>query len=243
MISFRQIIFCVLFFALPIGIAAQTETPAKKNGRPDTKNIAPAKTVGTDYKPAYFYTFDRPGFRVPKIILDHDETGRGQITFTKDDSTNVPITDPVQLSETTLTNIKTAFAALNFIDSNEDYQYAAHDFSNMGNITLALKRDGRMRTVKYNWTENKNAKFLMDEYRRISDEYIWKFEMKLARENQPLQTPELMESFESYFRRGKISDPPHLVPFLTELSTDERLPLMARDRAVKLIKQINKASK
>lgn len=231
-----------MFFALPIGIVAQTENPAKKNGRPDTQNT-PAKSSSRDYKPAYFYTFERPGFGVPKIILDHDETGRGQITFVKDDSSNVPITDPIQLSDATLAKLKEAFAVLNFIDSNEEYQYAAHDFSNMGNITLALKRDGRMRTVRYNWTENKNAKFLMDEYRRISDEYIWKFDIKIARENQQLQTPALMDTFDSYLQRGEISDPPHLMPFLTELSTDERLPLIARDHAARLVKQIQKSKK
>ena len=31
----------------------------------------------------------------------------------------------------------------------------------------------------------------MDEYRRISNEYTWRFEIA-ARENQPLQTPGLM---------------------------------------------------
>ena len=46
-----------------------------------------------------------------------------------------------------------------------------------------------------------------------------------------------------YINREEISDPPHLIPFLTELSTDERLPLMARDHAAKLVKQIEKTKK
>ena len=83
----------------------------------------------------------------------------------------------------------------------------------------------------------------MDEYRRISNEYTWKFEITIARQNQPLQTPSLMESIDSYLSRGEITDPPHLLPFLEELSNDERLPLIARNRATKLIKQIEKPKK
>ena len=52
-----------------------------------------------------------------------------------------------------------------------------------------------------------------------------------------------MESIHSYLDRKEISDPAHLVPFLTQLSTDERLPLMARNRATKIIKAIEKPKK
>ena len=113
----------------------------------------------------------------------------------------------------------------------------------MGNIAVTLKKQGRERTVKYNWTDNKDAKMLMDEYRRISNEYTWLFELTLARQNQPLQTPSLMDALDSYFKRNELSDPPHLLPLLTQLSTDERMPLMARNRAAKLIEQIQKAKK
>ena len=218
-------------------IAAPTD--AKANGR-DSKNnaVSPAKS----YVPAYFYEFDRPGFTYPRILIEHDDAGKGAISFKKEGFED-HLTDPIQLSPATVEKLKASFAALKFLDSTTDYQYAAHDFSNMGNVTITLKRDGRARVAKYNWTENKDAKFLMDEYRRIGNEYTWKFEMTLARENQPLQTPGLMDALDSYFRQNEISDPPHLMPFLTELSMDERLPLIARNHATKLIKQIEKVKK
>ena len=83
----------------------------------------------------------------------------------------------------------------------------------------------------------------MDEYRRISNEFIWKLEITTARVNQPLLTPGMMDTIDNYIGRDEISDPEHLLPFLTELSTDERLPLMGRNRALKLIKQIEKKKK
>jgi hypothetical protein len=64
-----------------------------------------------------------------------------------------------------------------------------------------------------------------------------------ARANQPLLTPGLMDLVDSYIKRKEISDPPHLLPFLTQLSSDERLPLIARNHAARLAKQIEKSQK
>ncbi len=223
----------------PTPAATQTPSPGKKNERP-ADNKTPVVTKA--YTPTYFYDFDRPGFTYQHISIEHDSTGKGQIALTRDGYDEIWI-DPLQLTAKTLENINAALAALNFIDSTESYQFPTRDYSHMGNMTLKLMQGGKERTVKYNWTENKDAKVLMDEYRRISNEYTWRFEIILARQNQPLQTPGLMDAIAGYIDRKEISDPPHLIPFLTELSTDERLPLIARNRATKLIKQIEKAKK
>ncbi len=225
--------------------AVAPEVPVKRNERPseakaNSRDGANNKAAVTN-SPAYSYEFDRPGFTYPNILIEHDDTGKGKISFKKDGYPDF-LSDPIHLTAVTLEKLRAAFTALNFLDSNENYQYVK-DFSNMGNITITLKRDGRTRVAKYNWTDNKDAKILYEEYRRIGNEYIWKFEIVVGRENQPLQTPGLMDMLDSYIRQNEISDPPHLVPFLTELSNDERLPLMARNHATKLIKQIEKAKK
>ena len=218
----------------------ETAAPAgKRNQRPDA---APKKPAVESSAPAtHFYEFTRPGFSYGKIVIEHDDSGKGKISFLKDGYDEM-LTDPVSLSEVTLKKIADALAELNFLDSTEDYQYI-RDYSHLGNLTFTLKQGGRSRTVKYNWTESKGAKALMDEYRRISNEYTWRFEILLARQNMPLQTPSLMDAIDAYYRRGEISDPVSLIPFLTELSNDERLPLMARNRGTKLIKDIEKAKK
>lgn len=221
----------------------QPTVPAagKRNERPDPlgKNAAAAEV---DSKPAtHFYEFTRPGFSYGKIVIEHDDAGKGKISFLKD-GYDEAITDPINLSDVTLKKISETLTELNFLDSTEDYQYI-RDYSHLGNMTFTLRQGTRSRTVKYNWTENKGAKALMDEYRRISNEYTWRFEILLARQNMPLQTPSLMDAIDSYYRRGEISDPSHLLPFLTELSNDERLPLMARNRGSKLIKDIEKSKK
>jgi hypothetical protein len=49
-----------------------------------------------------------------------------------------------------------------------------------------------------------------------------------------------MEALESMLKRDALSDPHQLVPLLLELSTDEHVPLIARNHALRLIKLIQK---
>ena len=214
--------------------------PGKKNGRPGSENGTGAVSAPA-YVPTYFYEFSRPGFDYPTIKIEHDETGKGTISFEKNGAIEA-ITDPIALTAATMANINSSLTELDFLTSTENYQ-TDHDFSNMGNVTITYKKGGLERTAKYNWSDNKSAKALMDEYKRIGYEYTWKFEIGIARQNQPLQTPGLMDQLASYLSRGEISDPLHLIPFLTELSNDERLPLIARNHAEKLVQQVQKQDK
>ena len=259
-----KIIFLVALVSLPPTLAAQTkkntrpkkpaaavpatpqptpesvsETATKKNERPT--DAKPAGSSGKNlqvYTPVYFYQFDRPGFVTPRVLIEHDTSGKGKISFSRND-TDEMLSDPIQLSTATLGGINEAFVRLNFIDATESYQYEK-ELPQMGKVEIKLKKDGRERTVTFNWTVNKDARFLMDEYRRVGNEYLWKFDMAVARENQPLQTPGMVDALDSYLTRNEISDPPHLVPYLTELAKDERLPLLARNHVSRLIKQIEK---
>ena len=225
----------------PTPKATPDPEPPKRNERPGDATPTP-KPKAPSAGPHYSYVFTRPGFTYSRVTVEHDDAGKGKISFQKS-SFDEPIVDPIDLSVTTMKNLTEPLAALNYLDSADYYQFPGRDYSHMGNVEFTLKNAGRERTTRFNWTENKNAKVLMDEYRRISNEYTWRFEIDLARQNQPLLTPGLMETIDSYIDRKEISDPMNLVPFLTELSTDERLPLMARNRAIKVIKQIEKAAK
>jgi hypothetical protein len=210
----------------------------KKNGRPNEVKTddKPVK----DYTPVYVYTFDRPGFQYSNIRIEHDENGRGRIWF-KPDKEDQPFDDPLTLSPATMAILKGAFDELHFLASTEDYQFPDRDYSTMGNVTITISRGGRTRTAKFNWTENKTAKLLMDTYRGIADEATWKFEMTSARENQPLLTPGLADAIDDLVKRGDIPDPPHLVPYLRELANDERLPLIARNHLTRVADAIAKA--
>jgi hypothetical protein len=103
-----------------------------------------------------------------------------------------------------------------------------------------MERGEQKRVAEFNWTNNPNAETLVNEYRKVADQAIWIFDIALARENQPLNAPKLMEAMESMLKRNAVSDPRQLVKLLQEISTDEHVPLIARNHALRLIKQIQK---
>lgn len=235
---------------VPAAPSPAEPSPVKKNGRPEAGDAGKANKRndrGSDAKnaavaiPSYFYEFTQPDFIVSRVLIEHDESGKGKISFMKRGFDDL-ITDPIQLSSATVTRIDEALTTLNFLESSEDYQYEK-DYSHLGNIRIRVAKGGRERTAKFNWTENKDAKLLADEYRKIGNQFIWMFDIEVARENQPLEAPKLLDSLDSMIRRKEISDPNQMTPFLQGLSNDERIPLIARNHASKIIKQIEKEKK
>jgi hypothetical protein len=88
--------------------------------------------------------------------------------------------------------------------------------------------------------DDPNAMALMQEYRRLTEQAVFVFEIKLAVEMQPLEAPKLMGKLETLLRLNQISDAKQLAPLIRRLSTDERLPLIARNHAVRLLKKLEK---
>ncbi len=222
--------------------------PPKKNQRPGDRadEALPDKTLvnsgsshaSTVVKATHFYEFSQPEFLISKIIIEHDDSGKGQISFMKKGYGEL-VSDPINVSESALEKINLAYKALDFLNSNESYQYEK-DFSHLGIMKFKLKNEGHERTATFNWTTNKNAKILADEYRKIGNQFIWMFDISVARENQPLESPKLMDSLDSLIRRNEVSDSKQMVPFLEQLTNDERIPLIARNHAGKLIKLLEK---
>jgi len=228
-----------------------TTTESKKNARPEAEqnpidksgeiektNSRPVVLKENKENSVYFYEFSQPNFTISKISIEHDESGKGKITLLKKDF-GEPETDPLQLSTATLERVKAAWQVLNFLDSTENYQYEK-DYSHLGAMKFTLKKDGREREAKFNWTQNKDAKTLADEYRKIGQQFVWIFDINVARESQPLDAPRLFDSLDSLIRRNEISDANQMIPLLNELGNDERIPLIARNHAAKLVKQIEK---
>lgn len=220
---------------------AAEKVPQKKNVRdePQPKSASQDNSKIEDSKIYYRYEFTQPNFLIKKMIIEHDANGRAKITFEEKDFEE-PVTENVQISATSMEKIRKLFDALNFLDATENYQSTIRNYPHLGTKKILFRRDGKERGIEFNWSENANAKALGDEYAKIGYQLVWESDMKAARENQPLQTPDLVRVLESYLRRGEISDPPQMLPFLKELSNDERLPLLARNHILRLIKEIEK---
>lgn len=228
----------------PEPIATPVRETPKRNVRPGLASPASKSDENARNRAdgvSYRYEFTQPEFLISKLVIEHDDRGKGTITFQRRDSEE-EISDPITLSPVTLERIKGAYAALNFLESAENYQYEK-DYSHLGNALFTVKFGSKSRTAKFNFTQNKDAKTLADEYRKIGYQFVWIFDITFARENQPLNAPRLMDSLDILMKRNEISDPPQMKDLLISLSDDERIPLIARNHAARLIKWVEKGKK
>lgn len=216
---------------------ADSTENAKRNSRPDQTTITTPDVAATR-SVLFAYEFTQPQFTIRHIVIEHDSDGRGTVAFARlgeEDS----IVEPIELSPTVRDKIASLWQALRFLDSETNYQ-SDKQFPHLGTMRLRMEQGDRKRTAEFNWTHNESAASLVTKYRQIADQAILVFDIAVARENQPLNAPKLMELVESMLRRSALSDPRQLVPLLTEITTDEHLPLIARNHARRLLKQIEK---
>ena len=223
---------------LAFAVVSYPQTESKRNDRsPSNSNSirTPEKEAGAA---RYTWEFNHKEFVINHISIEHDSLGRGKVSFTRKGE-EVPIVENFELSSTALERIEKLWGELRFLDSNENYQ-SSKDFSHLGTYKLGMSDRERKRTAEFNWSGNAGAWALAQEYRRVADQAIFVFDITVARENQPLNTPSLLTQLESMVRRNALSDPKQLVPLLKELRTDAHIPLIARNHADRLLKKIDK---
>jgi len=228
-----------MVFSAAISIYAQDQSGAKHNARP--QQVAGSTTDGGGTKTEavkYSYEFSQPKFYIKHIVLEHDANGRGTVTFERLNE-DTPVSEPIEFSADTLARISSAWQSLQFLESDTNYQ-SNKQFPHLGTMKIGMQRGERKRVAEFNWTNNEDASTLVNEYRKAADQAILVFDISIARENQPLNAPKLMETMESLLNRKALSDPRQLLKLLQDLSTDEHVPLIARNHALRLIKKIQK---
>ncbi len=233
-----------------VSSAGQKKTSARPEERDGQQVAAPATngastagaTTTTDSSVAasqYFYEFEQPEFVVSHIQIEHDGVGRGRVKFVRKNDAE-PITEPLKLSPSALQRIVALWDALRFLETEISYQ-SDKQFPHLGTSRLRMARRGRERAAEFNWTRNPDASALVNEYRRVADQALFVFEINLAREIQPLDSPKLISRLDTLLdKKNALSDPKQLIPLLRDLSIDERLPLIARNHAGRLLKKIEK---
>ena len=238
----RSTVICSFFVAcilLPVSVFSQKKKNTRPIKRPKATNLSVKAAKGEE--PVYFYKFSQPKFLISKVVIEHDEKGIGKISFQKKNF-EVDIVESLELSASTLEKLKKYWTALDFLVSKENYQ-SERDYAHLGTMKLRMRKLGKERETEFNWTDNLDARALSNEYQKIGNQFIWMFDIEVARVNQPLEAPRIMKGLDSYLRRDAISDPQQMLPFLKELVNDERMPLIARNHASRLMKKIKTSKK
>jgi len=228
----------LIVLSAAISICAQNQSAVKHNSRPQVTESSSVNGPDNPEAAKYGYEFSQPKFYIKHIVIEHDANGRGTLTFERLNE-DTPVSEPIELSTTALARITSYWRALQFLDSETNYQ-SDKQFPHLGTMRISMQRGERKRVAEFNWTNNSEASKLINEYRKVADQAILVFDISIARENQPLNAPKLMELFESLLKRDGLSDPRQLLKLLQDLSTDEHVPLIARNHALRLIKQIEK---
>jgi hypothetical protein len=226
---------------------SQTSQPKKVSTRPEdapaqedvpasVKAGAPAKEDPNAVR--YSYEFKQPDFYVYFIHIEHDDKGRGQMRFERRSDTE-QITEPFELSPAALARVRAKWEALGFLESGANYQ-GERTYPSQGRTTLSVRRGGKEKTTEFNYSQNSDAQGLAEEYRKASEQTLFVFDLNVALESQPLETPKIIGRLESLISRNYLSDPQQLVPFLRQLTEDERVPLVGRNQAARILKKLEK---
>lgn len=219
------------------------ERPEEKGGdgdksSPTTSGGAKSAHEEDPNAARYTYEFSQPDFVVHFTHIEHDDAGHGLIRFERR-SDSEQITEPLELSAAAMARIRAHYAALNFLDSTENYQ-GQRFYPSQGKNKLTLRRGGRERTAEFNYSQNTDAEGLADEYRRAGEQAVAVFDIGVALESQPLELPKLIEGLGSLIERNYVSDKQQLAPLLRDLSEDERVPLIGRNQAARILKKLGK---
>lgn len=233
-----------------------TPTPSVEQRQPQKVSTRPEEGKGADGVPAsvragapakpkedpnaarYTYEFRQPDFLVYFIHIEHDDAGRGHIRFERRMDTE-QLTEPFELAPAALARIRAKWEALGFLESGANYQGERH-YPSSGQTRLTVRRGGRERTTEFNYSQNADAQGLAQEYRRASEQALFVFEVKVALESQPLETPKLINRLETLIERDYLSDRQQLLPLVRELTEDERVPLVGRNQAARILKKLEK---
>ncbi|MDQ5836081.1 MAG: hypothetical protein M3379_04790 [Acidobacteriota bacterium] len=231
---------------------SEQTAPKKVTSRPEeqgqagsssTSNTASNSAGGAKEDPSaahYVYEFSQPDFFVYFVHIEHDDRGHGSIRFERRSDTE-QITDPLEIAPAALARIRAHFNALRFLDSNENYQ-GPRNYPSQGKTKLTLRQGGRERTAEFNYSQNQDAQGLADEYRRVSEQALFVFDINVALESQPLETPKLIDRLDSLINSNFLSDAHQLIPLVRQLTEDERVPLVGRNQAARILKKLEKQS-
>lgn len=201
------------------------------------EHLALAQSQAGDHEPGiiYRYYFENERFTTPYQEVLIDGEGRGQYRFKKKDMDEMSIT--FQVSPRVLSEIRSTLDQLSFLSSVEDYQHRK-DFSHLGTITLMQQTGDRRRETKFNYTDNPMVNNLVRIFRGLTVQESRIFEIDLVRSLDPISMPAQLRLLEGELKSRNVADARRFNQILKELSGDESIPLIARNHADRLLRQI-----
>lgn len=208
--------------------------PASSAGAPQDKTFEAA----TPAEMSFSYRFENPRFHISIMEVDLEPDGTGLVRFKRGESDDL-IDFKMKLLPQTLTRIRQLIEQTRFLTSDEDYQ-SKKDFSHLGWMTLLARQGERERKVRFNYTHNLEVRELADIFRAIASQGIHLFDIETSQQYQPLDLPGQLDALESDLKLERVAEPEQMVAALREIAASDTLPLIARNKAQRMITSIEK---
>jgi hypothetical protein len=222
----RLLFFALLISVFTITLPAQVQLSVSNTGKSEANGDT-----------RFHYLFENEKFTTPRLELMFGADGKGEFRFKKKDSEE--IANKLQVTTTVLGQISALLAELNYLASNENYQHKK-DFSHLGTIMIDITQGGKQRKVQFNYTDNPAMNKLANIFRNIATQETRVFEIETVRQSDPISTPAQLRYLDSELRSKSIADPERFVALLQDIKLDEGVPLIARNHAERLLKEIKK---
>ncbi|HKY05382.1 MAG TPA: hypothetical protein VJQ56_10855 [Blastocatellia bacterium] len=187
---------------------------------------------------SFSYRFENPRFHISVMEVDLEPDGTGVVRFKRGESDDL-IDFKMKLLPTTLDRIRQLIEQTRFLTSDEDYQ-SKKDFSHLGWMTLLARQGERERKVRFNYTHNLEVRELADIFRAIASQGIHLFDIETSQQYQPLDLPGQLDSLEADLKLERVAEPEQVVEALRDIAANDALPLIARNKAQRMIAAIEK---
>lgn len=220
------IVLALVFIGCTLTLFAQTQLIVSSDKKTDTS---------ADTK--FHYLFENEKFTTPRIELEFGADGKGEFRFKKKESEE--IANKLEVTTMVLGQISALLAELNYLESSENYQHKK-DFSHLGTVTIEIHQSGKHRKVQFNYTDNPAMSKLVNIFRNIATQETRVFEIETIRQSDPISTPAQLRYLDSELRSKNIADPERFVVLLQDIKLDDGVPLIARNHAERLLKEIRK---
>lgn len=198
--------------------------------------IAAAQGSSADVTYRYYFVNDKFIVSKQEVLIAGD--GRGRYRFKKKDMDEMTL--DFKVSPRLLGEIGSLVDQLSFLTSEQSFQHRK-DFSHLGTMSIRVRNGLREREVTFNYTDNSLMNQLVQVFRGLTIQENRLFEMDLVKSTDPISMPAQLRFLEGELKSRNIADPERFSSFLIELKSDESVPLIARNHAVRLLQIIERS--
>ncbi len=131
------------------------------------------------------------------------------------------------------------FTRADFLNQDKNF-VSSRRVANTGTKTIRLESGRQTREVVFLYTEDKTLRKIVTFFDQLSGQEKFLLEMNLVLKHDRLGVPKKLDQLEGFLSRKTIIDPQRFAPVLKKISVDTALMNLARKKARRLLRQINR---